>query len=153
LQNALNESTELIKKATESNKVLKAKLAEATVAHENAVERAKKLREQFENYKYEKEVVRNPAAHMMPRAENRIGKYLDLRENHGQDIEEYWETLKEQWGETIVPFENEIRGAKTLKEATNAFLRHRADIDQDFSYRPVDPTIARNQRTYAQLME
>lgn len=75
----------------------------------------------------------DPSAHMMKPASDRIGQFLNFRENHGIDIDEYWEDLKEQYGDAVLPYENEIRGSKTLKEATTRFLRHRNDIISDFN--------------------
>jgi hypothetical protein len=70
---------------------------------------------------------------MMPNSTERVGKYLNLRENKGIEIENYWADLKEQYGEAIDPYEDKIRGAKTLKEATNVFLKYRTQIDENFN--------------------
>jgi hypothetical protein len=70
---------------------------------------------------------------MLPNSTERVGKYLNLRENKGIEIENYWADLQETYGEKILPYEDAIRGAKTLKEATNSFLRYRTQIDSDFA--------------------
>lgn len=74
----------------------------------------------------------DPSAHMMAPASDRIGKYLNFKQDGGIDIDEYWNDLKENYGNAVLPFENEIRSSKTLKEATNKFLKHRNEIINDF---------------------
>lgn len=74
----------------------------------------------------------DPSAHMMKPASDRIGKYLNFRQDHGVEVDEYWNDLKENYGEAVLPYENEIRSSKTLKEATTRFLKHRNDIVKDF---------------------
>ena len=71
--------------------------------------------------------------HVIPKAEDRLGKYLNMRENKGIEIEAYWQDLKEQYGDAVDQFEDQIRGAKTLKEATNAFLMNRNNIIPEFA--------------------
>lgn len=53
---------------------------------------------------------------------------FNLREEEGIEIEAYWQNLKEQYGESILPFERKIHGAKTLREAQTAFLNNMGDI-------------------------
>lgn len=92
-----------------------------------------KLNEDFNKYKEEVTDKLDPTKHVIPKAADRLGKYLNMRENRGIEIEAYWQDLKEQYGEAIEPFEQEIRGAKTLKEATNAFLMNRNSIIPEFN--------------------
>lgn len=75
----------------------------------------------------------DPSKHIMRPASDRIGKYLNFRQNHGEEVEEYWNDLKESYGDSVLPYEGEIRGAKTLQEATTKFLRHRNDIINGFN--------------------
>ena len=91
-----------------------------------------KLIEDFDNYKKEVKDTFDPTARLMPMANERIGKYLNLRENKGIEIESYWNDLKEKYGEIMDQFEDQIRGAKTLREATSNFLKFRTQIDPDF---------------------
>jgi hypothetical protein len=91
-----------------------------------------KLQETFEAYKTEVNNTYNPMAHALPTSTERVGKYLNLVESKGISIENYWIDLKEQYGEAIDPYEDKIRGAKTLREATEFFLRVRSQIDKDF---------------------
>jgi hypothetical protein len=75
------------------------------------VERATKIKEAFDSYKYKIEVEENASVHVMPKANERIGKFLDLRENKGQEIEDYWTKLCEQYSpEVMAPYEPVIRG-------------------------------------------
>ena len=53
---------------------------------------------------------------------NRMKGFVNFRENHGVQIEDYWNDLVQKYGEAIMPFENRIRGAKTLEEAHSQFL-------------------------------
>jgi hypothetical protein len=90
---------------------------------------------------------------MMPRFEERVGKYLNLRENKGVEVEAYWHDQLQKYGESILPFENQIRGAKTLREATNAFLKHRTQIDPDFAVAQPAEYAYRNKEERAILYE
>jgi chromosome segregation ATPase len=64
-----------------------------------------RLHEKFENYKQEEQDTFNPVQHIMPSAEQRIGKYLNLKENGGVEIENYWADLKSKYKEAIDPYE------------------------------------------------
>jgi hypothetical protein len=153
------------KKITETSNdvaILKAKLSEAVGTLNNLTEKYKakvdecaKVRKDFEDYKQKIKEDTDISMHVMPRAEERIGKYLDLRENKGQDIDAYWQTLCEKYSpEVMRPFEREIRGAKTLKEATQKFLKHRYDLDPDFSVgQPLDESVVHNRGNRRWLLE
>lgn len=56
-------------------------------------------------------------------AERTMGCF-NFRENQGIDIEEYWQSQLTRYGENILPYEKQIRGAKTLREAQNAFMKN-----------------------------
>ena len=114
-------------------KDLKEALADATKRRAFQVEQNERLKEEFAAYKKMVEVDNNPSVHVMPRADKRIGKFLDLRENQGRDVQEYWDDLCERYTEEVMkPFEVEILGAKTLREATRKFLENRFAIDPEF---------------------
>lgn len=102
-------------------------------AYEGQCLKFDQLNESFERYKEEATDKLNPMKHVIPKASDRLGKYLNMRENRGVEIEAYWQDLKEQYGDAIDPFEQQIRGAKTLKEATNAFLMNRNNIIPEFN--------------------
>jgi hypothetical protein len=53
-----------------------------------------------------------------------------MRENRGLDVENYWNDLVSQFGESVLPFERQIRGAKTYNEAFSAFMKYRNRIDE-----------------------
>lgn len=112
-----------------------------------------KLTEEFAAYKEEVNLTYNPTAKMMPRFEERVGKYLNLRENKGVEVEAYWHDQLQKYGESILPFESQIRGAKTLREATNAFLKHRTQIDPDFAVAQPAEYAYRNKEERAVLYE
>lgn len=70
--------------------------------------------------------------HIEPKFESYVGSQLNFRENKGIEVENYWNDLCNQFGEaTMKPFEQSIRGAKTYREAFNAFMKNRARIDED----------------------
>lgn len=112
-----------------------------------------KLAEDFAAYKEEVNLKYNPTAKMMPRFEERVGKYLNLRENKGVEVEAYWHDQLQKYGESILPYESQIRGAKTLREATNAFLRYRTQIDPDFAVAQPAEYAYRNKEERAVLYE
>lgn len=62
---------------------------------------------------------------------NRMKGFVNFRENHGVQIEDYWADLVRKYGEAIMPFENRIRGAKTLEEAHSQFLFNMSKIDEN----------------------
>ena len=62
---------------------------------------------------------------------NRMKGFVNFRENHGVQIEDYWADLVQKYGEAIMPFENRIRGAKTLEEAHSQFLFNMSKIDEN----------------------
>lgn len=134
------QESEISKTAFEQIKLLEAKIEdlsktnkELDVAYTAQSERFDKLTESFDSYKKEVADTYNPVAHLLPNSTERVGKYLNLRENKAIEIENYWVDLKEQYGNVIDQFEDKIRGAKTLREATYNFLKLREQIDPDFA--------------------
>jgi hypothetical protein len=134
------QESEVNKSAFEQIKLLEAKVADLTATngelekvYKIQSERFDKLQESFAEYKKEVADTYNPVAHLLPRSTERVGKYLNLKENRGIEIENYWADLKEQYKEAIDPFEDQIRGAKTLREATYNFLKVRTQLDNDFA--------------------
>lgn len=65
-----------------------------------------------------------------PAEKDYVGRYLNMRENRGLDVENYWNDLVTQFGESVLPFERQIRGAKTYNEAFAAFMKYRNRIDE-----------------------
>lgn len=116
------------------NKTLKESITTATTSVEtlknNFNEQTKKynaLKESFDQYKEQVSDVLDTTKHLMPTAENRINI---VREN--VEVNEYWEQQHAKYGKNIEPFEKQIHGARNLKEATSAFLRHRNQIIPGF---------------------
>lgn len=114
----LNNQIETLK---EDNSRLKNKV---TVLNEKFTKKSK----EFEQYK-ENEKIEN---HVVPSKTDMIVSKSFFRENQGSEVEQYWEDLKEMYGERILPFEKSIRGAKTYREAFNNFLRNKDSIDNSF---------------------
>lgn len=136
IRESSNMSTISAKRTISALKIQNEKLMKDKSSLEEAYsaqcEKFDKLAESYAKYKEEVTDAMDPTKHLMPMASERIGKYLNMRENKGVEIEAYWNDLKEQYGENVLPFEKEIRGAKTLKEATSSFLKHRNDIIPEF---------------------
>ena len=83
---------------------------------------AQKLEEEYVAFQKEVEASNAPPQ-IVPRFEERVTGLMNFRENNGIEIEAYWQTLVERHGSDIKPFERNIRGAKTLKEATGAYYK------------------------------
>lgn len=66
---------------------------------------------------------------MMPTYAERVSGHLNFRENGGVRVEKYWADLTDRYGNVIAPYERQIRGAKTYKEATQAFLKALPNLD------------------------
>lgn len=86
-----------------------------------AAERAK-----FEEYKQ----MNKPKLDFEPAQVEAVSKYLNIRESKGLAVENYWNDLVSQYGEAVKPFERQIRGAKTYREAFDAFLKYLPRIDE-----------------------
>jgi hypothetical protein len=123
------------------------------INYDNEVTANTKLQESFDAYKKEVNDTFNPTAHLLPKFDERVGKYLNLREGKGLEIESYWADLVNKYGEAVQPFEDKIRGAKTLREATNTFLKYRTQIDPDFAVAQPAEYAYRNRAERAQLYE
>jgi hypothetical protein len=130
------------------------KLNEQLVAnYDKEVKVNTQLQESFDSYKKEVNDTYNPVAHLVPKFEERVGKYLNLRENKGIEVESYWSDLVSKYGDAVKPFESKIRDVKTLREATNAFLRYRTEIDPDFAVSQPVEYAYRNRSERAKLYE
>lgn len=90
---------------------------EATLAAEKA---------KFEEYKQ----MNKPKLDFEPAQVEAVSKYLNIRESKGLAVENYWNDLVSQYGEAVKPFERQIRGAKTYREAFDAFLKYLPRIDE-----------------------
>jgi hypothetical protein len=90
---------------------------EATLAAEKA---------KFEEYKQ----MNKPKLDFEPAQVEAVSKYLNIRESKGLAVENYWNDIVSQYGEAVKPFERQIRGAKTYREAFDAFLKYLPRIDE-----------------------
>jgi hypothetical protein len=123
------------------------------ISYDSEVKENTRLQESFDAYKKEVADTYNPIAHLVPKFDERVGKYLNLREGKGFEVESYWADLENKYGEAVKPFEDKIRGSKTLREATSAFLKYRTQIDPDFAIAQPSEYAYRNRSERAQLYE
>lgn len=126
----LRDSRRLINTLKEDNSRLQNKV---NVLKEQNEKAEKDFNEFKENQKMENHIVPSKSEMMLSNA--------FFRENGGREVEKYWEDLKSIYGDRILPFEKEIRRAKTYKEAFNAFLKNKDSIDESFG-RVKESTIA-----------
>lgn len=135
-------------------KELRLKLQESESLYKAAGERADRLTETAKKLQEEIDLGR-PELHVVPKFEDRVGKFFNLREGKGAEVEDYWSDLCEKYGEqTMKLFEHEIRDAKTLREATGRFLKYRTQIDPNFAIaQPVDQYAYRNNAERNRLLE
>lgn len=63
------------------------------------------------------------------RPKDNLSNFVDFRENGGAGVEGYWNDLVQRHGEAIKIHENKIRGAKTYKEASAAYIRALPTLD------------------------
>ncbi len=131
---------QLIKAADEKVAKAEKKMNEAIASkkdyQKHVVELQTKLREsnslldaakvQFEEYKE----AHQEKLSFKPTEKDYVSKYLNMRENRGLDVENYWNDLLTQYGESVLPFERQIRGAKTYNEAFGQFMKYRNRIDE-----------------------
>ncbi len=94
------------------------KLAESVAQVKTTIEQ-RKIKEAEE---------RSQIVDYQPRYAERVSGTFNFRENNGVEIESYWQDQLERYGEAIKPFEKQIRGAKTLREAQGQFLKHFDEI-------------------------
>lgn len=83
-------------------------------------------KQKFEEYKQ----MNKPKFDFEPAQIESVSKYLNIRESKGLVVENYWNDLVSQYGEAVKPFERQIRGAKTYREAFDAFLKYLPRIDE-----------------------
>lgn len=118
---AVSAENEQLSKVVTQTQLREARMrAEADVAKKNLAS----FREQVE-------ADNTPDAHVMPKFESRVNGYLNLREDKGLGVEAYWADLYETYGENLMPYERQIRTAKTLREAQSAFIRVMKFVDSD----------------------
>ncbi len=136
----INTMQESVKAADEKVAKAEKKMNEAIASkkdyQKHVVELQTKLREsnslldaakvQFEEYKE----AHQEKLSFKPTEKDYVSKYLNMRENRGLDVENYWNDLLTQYGESVLPFERQIRGAKTYNEAFGQFMKYRNRIDE-----------------------
>ena len=140
LKTRLNHITSNLTVANESLKKVNAEKAKLTEARDNYRKQvvrlqtslkesqmnADNIQTKFNEYKE----MNKPKLDFGPAKIDTVSKYLNLRESKGLEVENYWNDLVAQYGESIQPFERQIRGAKTYREAFAAFMKYLPRIDE-----------------------
>lgn len=132
-----NESVEISnKKLEKANEIVRKLAAEKDAYRKKVIRLQQSLQEnssklddlniKFEEYKE----ANQEKLTFKPVEKDYVSKYLNLKENQGLNVENYWNDLLTQYGESIKPFERQIRGAKTYQEAFNQFLKFLPRIDE-----------------------
>lgn len=119
-------ANKMLENITMSNRSLKAQVGRLQQKVMEADVRYKELQEEFAQYKKENE----PKLHIEPKQESHISPYLNMKEHRGLEVNAYWNDLVNQYGDAVLPYERQIRGAKTYREAFAAFLRYLPKIDE-----------------------
>jgi len=91
---------------------------------------AQKLEEEYVNFQNQVKLESAPPK-IVPRFEERVNGLLNFRENNGVEVEALWQTLTDRHGSAIKPFEKNIRGAKTIREATSAYYRALPEFEEN----------------------
>jgi hypothetical protein len=153
-KNVRKDANSALDQLEKENKSLLGQLQETKELYGVSTGRIKKLQETVSQLQKEIDY-NNPQTHVIPKFEDRVGKFLNLRENKGADVEAYWSDLVDTYGiERVEPFERQLREAKSLKEATSNFLRLRTQIDPDFAIaQPINQYAYRNRSERQALME
>lgn len=112
---------EQILKMQEDKDVLKAMIERLKKNNDKLV---KHIKEQEEEAEAEKAAEQEAITESKKLYKDRASGFFNFRENQGIDIENYWVDQVGRYGEAILPFENQIRGAKTLREAQSAFMKN-----------------------------
>lgn len=134
-KNSSEKNATRIEQLTEKNKSLRnqiMQMQEDKDVLKAMIERLKKnndklvkhIKEQEEEAEAEKVAEQEAITESKKLYKDRASGFFNFRENQGIDIENYWIDQVGRYGEAIIPFENQIRGAKTLREAQSAFMKN-----------------------------
>lgn len=114
------------KELLESNNNYKSKIIRLQSSLKESEFNLKMEQDKFQEYKE----MNRPKYEFKPNKIDTVSKFLNLRENAGLEVENYWNDLVSQYGDNILPFERQIRGAKTYREAFSAFMKYLPRIDE-----------------------
>lgn len=138
----LNKMRESLKIANEAKAAAEAKLQEAenrvkvlASSNNRLIKSNKLLREQTESMKNEFTAYKEDLKienHLVKPFESQVSSQLNFRENRGIEVENYWQSLRETYGDAVLPYERQIRYAKTYREAFGNFLKYKESIDSSF---------------------
>lgn len=134
-KNSNEKNATRIEQLTEKNKSLRSQIMQMKEEQDvlkAMIERLKKnndklvkhIKEQEEEAEAEKAAEQEAITESKKLYKERTNGFFNFRENQGIDIENYWVDQVGRYGEAILPFENQIRGAKTLREAQSAFMKN-----------------------------
>lgn len=150
IQESTSKEAELnkkIEKLQEDAKDYESVIKQLRLTNAKLAEAVGNIKAEIENEKQLKEAERSAIVDYQPSYAQRVSGTFNFRENNGIDVENYWNTQLERYGENIKPFEAEIRGAKTLREAQTKFLKHFDDICQEmkeYNEATIVPTLNRD---------
>jgi hypothetical protein len=165
LQKELSDNIEEIKEAKSINHklnkelaMLKAQLIEATKTNaliEGQVERlqkraqeaedcAKEKEEELEDYK--KEVEESGKAKLMPSFKERVKGQGAMNFDETEKVESYWNDVHARHGECIEPFEDKIKGCKTLNEAMRAYFKVISKLDENYTSARLPESVSINKK-------
>lgn len=91
-------------------------------------EKTQGIASEFAAYKEDQKIEN----HLEKPFESQVGSQLNFRENRGIEVENYWQSLRENYGDAVLPYERQIRFAKTYREAFGNFLKYKEAIDSSF---------------------
>jgi hypothetical protein len=124
---------EAVKTLKENEKILEGRINRLQQKNITLQESYTTLQNEYKSYKTKIKEENDMSLHIEPKFEKRVSGMLNFRENAGIEIESYWNDLYKRYGESVIPYEKYIRGAKTLREASSYFLKYRNEIDPDFN--------------------
>jgi len=124
----LKEKDASIKKTQDLNVQILNKLKELKKKYKELLEEKLEVEQSFESYR--EKVEAKPKLQESPGAA--IRKYTNFRETDA--IDSYWADLVSRHGEDIKPYERSIRGAKTYREAMNAYMKVLPVLNESVDY-------------------
>lgn len=119
---------EELKEAREEIENYKSIVTQLQNTNQKLAESVAQVKTTIEQKKMQEAEERSQIVDYQPRYAERVSGTFNFRENNGVEIESYWQDQLERYGEAIKPFEKQIRGAKTLREAQGQFLKHFDEI-------------------------
>lgn len=79
---------------------------------------------------FKEESIKANTPNLLPKFSERTKGFLNFDEAGGAAVESYWSDLLSRYGESILPYERQIRTCKTYREAYSQFLKIQSAIDE-----------------------